>query len=84
MIEDLARVPSLLGHPFVAGPPFVRSAIAAPLLTHDGQAIGRLLVGDVVPRRYDAGEIATVEACARIVMRELELRYASRRALLAE
>ncbi|WP_375387661.1 protein kinase [uncultured Amnibacterium sp.] len=80
-IEDLREVPAMRDHPFVAGEPFVRGAIAANLETHDGQVIGTVLACDVVPRRFDAEEIATVEACARIVMRELELRLASRRAL---
>jgi tRNA A-37 threonylcarbamoyl transferase component Bud32 len=83
MVPDLLAVPSLREHPFVAGEPHLRSAIAAPMLTHDGHEIGRVLACDAVPRRFDEEEVATVEACARIVMRELELRLASRRALLA-
>jgi serine/threonine protein kinase len=81
MVEDLRELPSMREHPFVAGEPFVRAAVAANLVTHDGQVIGCVLACDVVPRRFDAEEIATVEACTRIVMRELELRLASRRAL---
>jgi tRNA A-37 threonylcarbamoyl transferase component Bud32 len=80
-VPDVLDEPSLRGHPFVAGEPFVRSALAAPLLTHDGHSIGRLLACDVVPRRFDENEVATLEGFARIVMRELELRLASRRAL---
>jgi GAF domain-containing protein len=84
VVPDVLAEPSLREHPFVAGEPFGRAAIAAPLLTHDGQAIGRILACDVVPREFDEDEVATVEACARIVMRELELRLASRRALFAD
>ena len=80
-LPDVLAEPSLREHPFVAGAPFVRSALAAPLLTHDGQSIGRLLACDVVPRTFDANEVAALEGFARIVMRELELRLASRRAL---
>jgi serine/threonine protein kinase len=80
-ISDALADPVLRDHPLVAGEPFVRSAIAAPLLTHDGQSIGRLLACDVVEREFTAEEVATVEGFARIVMRELELRAASRRAL---
>ncbi|MBW4042032.1 MAG: protein kinase [Acidobacteria bacterium] len=80
-LPDVLAEPSLREHPFVRGEPHVRSALAAPLLTHDGQAIGRLLACDVVPREFTADEVASVEGFARIVMRELELRLASRRAL---
>jgi eukaryotic-like serine/threonine-protein kinase len=80
-IEDMRRVPSMRDHPFVAGEPFLRSGIAAALTTYDRQTIGHVLACDVVPRKYDADEVATVEMCARIVMRELELRLASRRAV---
>jgi serine/threonine protein kinase len=80
-IPDVLAEPSLREHPFVKGEPHVRSALAAPLLTHDGHSIGRLLACDVVEREFTAEEVATVEGFARIVMRELELRAASRRAL---
>ncbi len=80
-IPDVLDEPSLRTHPFVAGEPHVRSTLAAPLLTHDGHSIGRLLACDVVPRAFTAEEVATLEGFARIVMRELELRLASRRAL---
>jgi serine/threonine protein kinase len=79
-LPDVLAEPSLREHPFVKGEPYVRSAIAAPLRTHDGHAIGRLLACDVVPREFTPDEVATVEGFARIVMRELELRLAGRRA----
>ena len=81
-LPDVLAEPSLREHPFVKGEPHVRSALAAPLLTHDGHAIGRLLACDVVPREFTPDEVATVEGFARIVMRELELRLAGRRDLL--
>jgi eukaryotic-like serine/threonine-protein kinase len=80
-IPDVRDEPSLRDHPFIAGEPFIRSAIAAPLLTHDGHSIGRLIACDVEPRAFDADDAAVLEGFARIVMRELELRLASRRAL---
>ncbi|GAA4734804.1 hypothetical protein GCM10025783_00620 [Amnibacterium soli] len=80
-IPDVLAVPSLRSHPFVAGEPHVRSALAAPLLTHDGHSIGRILACDTAPRTFDAEDVATLEGFSRIVMRELELRLASRRAL---
>lgn len=82
-LSDVLAEPSLRHHPFVEGDPHVRSALAAPLLTHDGQSIGRLLACDVVVREFTADEAAILEAFARIVMRELELRRASRRAVFA-
>lgn len=82
-LPDVLAEPSLAEHPFIAGDPHVRSALAAPLMTHDGHAIGRLLACDVAPREFTTDEVAILEAFARIVMRELELRLASRRALFA-
>ncbi|GAA2752270.1 protein kinase domain-containing protein [Amnibacterium kyonggiense] len=82
-LPDVLAEPSLREHPFVQGPPHVRSALAAPLLTHDGQSIGRLLACDLVVREFTDDEVATLEGFARIVMRELELRLASRRAVFA-
>ncbi|WP_158589997.1 GAF domain-containing serine/threonine-protein kinase [Amnibacterium setariae] len=80
-IPDARDEPSLRDHPFIAGEPFIRSAIAAPLLSHDGHSIGRLIACDVEPREFGADDAAVLEGFARIVMRELELRLASRRAL---
>ncbi len=80
-VPDVLAEPALRDQPLVTGEPHVRSAIGAPLLSHDGQSIGRLLACDVVEREFTAEEVATVEGFARIVMRELELRAASRRAL---
>ncbi|MGT2426275.1 protein kinase domain-containing protein [Amnibacterium kyonggiense] len=82
-LRDVLAEPSLREHPFVAGAPHVRSALAAPLLTHDGHSIGRLLACDIVVRDFTEDEVATLEGFARIVMRELELRLASRRAVFA-
>jgi GAF domain-containing protein len=80
-VPDVLAEPNLRDNPMVVGEPHIRSAVAAPLRTHDGQTIGRLLACDIVEREFTAEEVATVEGFARIVMRELELRLASRRAL---
>ena len=80
-IPDVREEPSLREHPFIAGEPFIRSALAAPLLTHDGHSIGRLIACDVRPREFTEDDVTVLEGFARIVMRELELRLASRRAL---
>ncbi|MFD1715225.1 GAF domain-containing serine/threonine-protein kinase [Amnibacterium flavum] len=59
-----------------------RSYAAAPLVTIDGYSIGSLCVYDTEPRDYTPDELADLAELAAIAVRELELRLATRRALL--
>ena len=59
----------------------VRAYAAAPLVTSDGHDLGSLCVYDFRPREFSVQELADLSDLAGIVMRELELRLASRRAV---
>lgn len=63
------------------GAPEVRSYAAAPLTTSDGHTLGSLCVYDIHPRDFDAAALQTLTELADIVMDELEIRLASRRAI---
>ena len=52
-----------------------------PLKTSDGQTLGSLCVYDLRPREFDEDALQILTDLADIVMDELELRLASRRAL---
>lgn len=66
-----------------AGGPAVRFAAAAPLVTLDGLLLGLLAVYDTEPRTLPPAADETLADLAAIVLHELELRRAARRAALA-
>jgi serine/threonine protein kinase len=80
-IPDAVADPRTRDNPIVTGGPEVRAYAAAPLVTHDGHNLGALCVYDFAPRRFSETELTDLEDLAGIVMRELELRLASRRAV---
>jgi eukaryotic-like serine/threonine-protein kinase len=82
-VPDALADPRTKGSPFVLGDPFVRAYAAAPLITHDGHRLGALCVFDQRPRRFGVEELDLLSDLAGVVMNELELRLASRRALFA-
>ncbi|HEY0373850.1 MAG TPA: GAF domain-containing serine/threonine-protein kinase [Amnibacterium sp.] len=69
--------------PLVADDPVVRFAAAAPLTTAEGLQLGVLAVYDTASRSLPEGAEATLADLAAIVLHELELRRAARRAALA-
>ena len=79
-IPDARLDPRTAENPVVVGAPQVRSYAAAPLKTRDGHHLGSLCVYDLEPRQFDEGALETLSDLAAIVMDELELRLASRRA----
>lgn len=80
-IRDATLDPRTADNPVVVGEPNVRSYAAAPLTTSDGHNLGSLCVYDLVPRDFDEEALATLTDLASLVMHELELRLASRRAI---
>ena len=80
-IPDALKDPRTATNPVVLGDPEVRSYAAAPLTTSDGYMLGSLCVYDLHPRDFDAAALQTLTELADIVMDELEIRLASRRAL---
>jgi serine/threonine protein kinase len=80
-VPDAVADPRTRDNPIVTGGPEVRAYAAAPLVTHDGHHLGSLCVYDFAPRSFSDMQLADLEDLAGIVMRELELRLASRRAV---
>jgi eukaryotic-like serine/threonine-protein kinase len=80
-IPDAATDPRTRDNPLVRHGPQVRSYAAAPLVTWDGHHLGALCVFDRCSRTFDDEELGDLTDLASIVMRELELRLASRRAV---
>ena len=76
-IED----PRSLANPLVAGEFGLRFYAAAPLQTKDGFNLGTLCVIGQQPRTFNKGEEKILEDLAAIVMDEIELRLASRKAV---
>jgi hypothetical protein len=83
VIEVQAVGDGLTADPLVVDDPALRFAAAAPLLTPEGLRLGMLAVYDSTPRTLPAGAEATLADLAAIVLHELELRRAARRAALA-
>jgi hypothetical protein len=79
-IPDALLDPRTASSPVVVGDPRVRSYAAAPLITRDGHRLGSLCVYDVEPRQFDDDALETLSELAGVVMDELELRLAARRA----
>jgi PAS domain S-box-containing protein len=65
-------------NPLVLDGPRIRFYAGAPLTTPDGHAIGALCVVDSQPREIGVGQLACLEALARQVMSQMELRRAGR------
>ena len=82
-IADVREDDRLRDNPFVTDEPNVRSYAAAPLVTRDGHHLGALCVFGQEPREFQASELENLTDLAGMIMRELELRLASRRALFA-
>jgi len=80
IIEDARADPRALANPLVAGEFGMQFYAGVPLTTRDGFSLGTLCVMDVKPRTVTAEEIATLEDLAAMVMRELNLRWETRRA----
>jgi GAF domain-containing protein len=81
-VPDVHADPRIAGNPILRDDPGLRSYAAAPLITYDGLSIGALGVFDRERREFDADELRDLAELAAVVMRELELRLAARRAVL--
>ncbi|RPH43510.1 MAG: GAF domain-containing protein [Burkholderiales bacterium] len=73
VVEDATLDPRFADNPLVTGGPGLRFYAGAPLQSH-GQRIGTLCVLDVVPRRFDATDIAILRSLRTLVQDELERR----------
>ena len=74
IVPDARQDPRFADNPFVQGEPHVRFYAGAPLVTSAGHALGSLCVVDHTPRNLTPQQQEDLQALARQVMVQLELR----------
>lgn len=80
-IED----PRFANNPLVTKAPMIRFYAGAPLITHDGYALGTMCVIDQVPHQgLGNREKQILQDLAAVVMDELEFRYILRQVTMAK
>lgn len=77
VVEDATQDPRFSGNPLVLGEPFIRFYAGAPIVTHDGHALGTVCVIDPKPRTLSAGQRSALQALARQTAALLQLRELS-------
>lgn len=74
VVLEPRRDPRFADNPFVVGEPHIRFYAGVPLVTSEGAALGTLCVADQVPHTLSSEQEHALEALARQVMAQLELR----------
>ena len=74
LVPDTLLDARFIGNPLVTGDPSIRFYAGAPIVTHDGHALGTLCAIDRKPRQLDAGQLASLRLLARQVGRLIDQR----------
>ncbi|PRY67415.1 serine/threonine protein kinase [Glaciihabitans tibetensis] len=81
VVEDATRDVRAMANPLVAAEAGIQFYAGVPLHTSDGYNLGTLCVLDFAPRSISPEETKNLEDLAALVMSELELRLATKRAV---
>jgi GAF domain-containing protein len=81
VVTDARTDVRAMANPLVAGEMGIQFYAGVPLRTSDGHNLGTLCVLDYKPRPITEAETRNLEDLAAMVMSELELRLATKRAL---
>ncbi len=76
VVRDTSADPRFARNPFVLGESNIRFYAGAPVVARDGAALGTVCVLDRRPRDLDESQAQLLDATARQVMAQLELRRA--------
>jgi len=74
VIPDTLADERFRSNPLVTGEPHIRFYAGAPLVTHDGHALGTICVTDTVPRELGQPQREALKALSRLAVAELQLR----------
>jgi PAS domain S-box-containing protein len=78
VVLDARKDPRFAGTSYVAGPPYLRSCLAVPLVTPDGCRIGCLAVLDRASRQPEDQSLARLQSLAEEAMQLIERRRRER------
>jgi signal transduction histidine kinase len=73
-VVDALKDERFFNNPLVTSSPRIRSYVGAPLMTEQGHAVGTLCVLDSTPRKLTKDQKQALQALARQVMRQMDLR----------